>query len=449
MDGGGKVDPNSGIPGTCDAAADHLYDGVRGGNDYYEPNSSNTPGADERGRPRLLARPGRERARGAAVELRARLPRPVRGHEQAVQRDRAWRAVVQRLRQPRRAAPGKRAAQPCLRAGRDRLHEGRATSTPTHSRRSRRSLPMASRPPIRRRSTSSRSAAKRPPPRARRTSRTTRAPSTCPATCAGARSRRASGCSSTVRRAAPRCATASPRPTSQNGMGYYSFKPRPGLRFVVLDTIAENGGDGGNVDHTQFNWLHGELSDAEAKRELVLVFAHHSLETMNQAPLSIFGVGDQGGDQSPLVHFGMGPASGMTRPARSATRHCRRRPTRRCAACSCATRAWSRTSTDTSTTTASTRSSARTARARRSAASGRSTPRPTSTGRSSRARSTSSTTATATCRCSAPRSTRAARRTPAAPRRPATARVSRRRPSSRLASISRELVLQRPGCAQR
>jgi hypothetical protein len=99
-----------------------------------------------------------------------------------------------------------------------------------------------------------------------------------------------------------------------SGMGYYSFKPRPGLRFVVLDTIAENGGDAGNVDNTQFGWLHGQLLDAEAHRELVVLFAHHSLETMTQAPLSIFGVGDNGGNAEPLVHFGTGPNSGLRQP---------------------------------------------------------------------------------------------------------------------------------------
>jgi hypothetical protein len=98
-----------------------------------------------------------------------------------------------------------------------------------------------------------------------------------------------------------------------SGMGYYSFNPRPGIRFVVLDSIAENGGDGGNIDHLQFTWLHEQLLDAEAKHELALVFAHHSLETMNQPPLSVFGAGDQGGDPNPAVHFGMGPEQ-LTQP---------------------------------------------------------------------------------------------------------------------------------------
>jgi metallophosphoesterase (TIGR03767 family) len=91
-----------------------------------------------------------------------------------------------------------------------------------------------------------------------------------------------------------------------SGMGNYSFKPRPGLRFVVLDSIAENGGDGGNIDDTQFRWIHEQLLEAEANKELVVTFAHHSLRTMEQPPISPFGAGDQGGDPSPNVHFGLG-----------------------------------------------------------------------------------------------------------------------------------------------
>ena len=66
------------------------------------------------------------------------------------------------------------------------------------------------------------------------------------------------------------------------GIGYYAFSPKPGLRFVVLDTVADSG-DRGNLDRTQFLWLDAELGAAEGRREFVVVFAHHSLETMTQA----------------------------------------------------------------------------------------------------------------------------------------------------------------------
>ena len=106
------------------------------------------------------------------------------------------------------------------------------------------------------------------------------------------------------------------------GMGNYSFDPlpderdappaRPGLRFIVLDTIAENGGDGGNIDDPQFQWLHQELLAADRRRELVMVFAHHSLRTINQAPVSPFLPGDQGGNSDPFVHYGLGPGETET-----------------------------------------------------------------------------------------------------------------------------------------
>lgn len=67
----------------------------------------------------------------------------------------------------------------------------------------------------------------------------------------------------------------------ESGEGNYSFSPKPGLRFIALDSVAASGPDG-NLDQAQFLWLHGELLAAEAARELVLVFAHHSLPSMTQ-----------------------------------------------------------------------------------------------------------------------------------------------------------------------
>jgi metallophosphoesterase (TIGR03767 family) len=65
-----------------------------------------------------------------------------------------------------------------------------------------------------------------------------------------------------------------------SGAAHYSFSPAPRVRFVVLDTVADNAASG-NVDDAQFRWLEGQLATAEARRELVLVFGHHSLRTMN------------------------------------------------------------------------------------------------------------------------------------------------------------------------
>jgi metallophosphoesterase (TIGR03767 family) len=79
------------------------------------------------------------------------------------------------------------------------------------------------------------------------------------------------------------------------GEGNYAFTPAPGLRFVALDTVADNG-PAGNLDDAQFSWLDGELAAAGGRNELVVVFGHHSLRTMNQAP----------GSGAPPVHYGLG-----------------------------------------------------------------------------------------------------------------------------------------------
>ena len=62
---------------------------------------------------------------------------------------------------------------------------------------------------------------------------------------------------------------------------YYSWAPRKGLRFISLDTVAEGGGSEGNLDHPQFQWLRRELRSAARRDELVVVYAHHTLETMD------------------------------------------------------------------------------------------------------------------------------------------------------------------------
>jgi hypothetical protein len=105
------------------------------------------------------------------------------------------------------------------------------------------------------------------------------------------------------------------------GTGNYSFSPRPGVRFIALDTVAEHGLDGGNLDDEQFTWLHDELLAAEAAHEVVMVFAHHSLGTMGQPPASPFlPPGDTGGNLNPVVHFGEGPReSGIVLPCTKVT----------------------------------------------------------------------------------------------------------------------------------
>ena len=100
---------------------------------------------------------------------------------------------------------------------------------------------------------------------------------------------------------------ASLRPTWAAARAITAFSPKPGVRFIVLDSISERGNADGNIDHQQFKWIHQQLLAAESRRELVFAFAHHSLRTMNQPAASPFPPGDIGGNASLLVHFGLGP----------------------------------------------------------------------------------------------------------------------------------------------
>ena len=65
--------------------------------------------------------------------------------------------------------------------------------------------------------------------------------------------------------------------------GYYSFTPRQGLRFIVLDTVTDDCGtlfcSEGSVDDAQFRWLGLQIEAAKAQGEYVMVFSHHTLRT--------------------------------------------------------------------------------------------------------------------------------------------------------------------------
>jgi metallophosphoesterase (TIGR03767 family) len=70
---------------------------------------------------------------------------------------------------------------------------------------------------------------------------------------------------------------------SRGTASYYAWTPRKGLRFVSLDTVAEGGGSNGNLDDPQYRWLRRELRRARRHGQLVVVFGHHTLETMDNA----------------------------------------------------------------------------------------------------------------------------------------------------------------------
>ncbi len=62
---------------------------------------------------------------------------------------------------------------------------------------------------------------------------------------------------------------------------YYAFAPRRGLRFVSIDTVAEGGSSDGNLDHPQYRWLKRTLGRAQRRDELIVVYGHHTLGTMD------------------------------------------------------------------------------------------------------------------------------------------------------------------------
>jgi metallophosphoesterase (TIGR03767 family) len=86
------------------------------------------------------------------------------------------------------------------------------------------------------------------------------------------------------------------RAASNDQASYYSWNPKPGLRFIVLDTVSESGllvspgsdgtptgGQEGNIDHPQWLWLQRELDRAQAQNELIVLFGHHNIKTLKQA----------------------------------------------------------------------------------------------------------------------------------------------------------------------
>jgi metallophosphoesterase (TIGR03767 family) len=75
-----------------------------------------------------------------------------------------------------------------------------------------------------------------------------------------------------------------PRPqlnASEGTASYYAFNARRGIRFISLDTVAEGGGQSGNLDDPQYRWLRAELKKARKRKQLVVVFGHHTLATMD------------------------------------------------------------------------------------------------------------------------------------------------------------------------
>jgi metallophosphoesterase (TIGR03767 family) len=74
---------------------------------------------------------------------------------------------------------------------------------------------------------------------------------------------------------------------SKGTASYYAWDPRPGVRFISIDTISEGGliaaSSEGNLDDPQFQWLKGQIATATAAKKLIVVFGHHPVRSLTAA----------------------------------------------------------------------------------------------------------------------------------------------------------------------
>jgi metallophosphoesterase (TIGR03767 family) len=70
---------------------------------------------------------------------------------------------------------------------------------------------------------------------------------------------------------------------SKGAASYYAWSPKPAFRFISLDTVAEGGGQHGNLDNSQYKWLEGELKAATKRKQLIVLFGHHPLDNLSNA----------------------------------------------------------------------------------------------------------------------------------------------------------------------
>jgi metallophosphoesterase (TIGR03767 family) len=65
---------------------------------------------------------------------------------------------------------------------------------------------------------------------------------------------------------------------------YYAWSPKPGFRFIALDTTSGAGIVGhsaeGNIDAPQFAWVERQLAAADAANQLVVLYGHHPIRSL-------------------------------------------------------------------------------------------------------------------------------------------------------------------------
>jgi len=319
LDGGRRIHPNSGIPGSCGLTDDgHLYDGVRGGDQYYEPDRSG-PGTDGPGYSPDEAENRSRRDRSSSIRdfpglLEAQnLPFRARGigmpwygifgnHDSLLTgnfaRSKAIAGVATGCVKVTEISDEALAeAAPLAAGGFTQQEEGRAGGILVRD-----VLRTVNDP-------------------AARQQRATIVPGD-PARLPLKKRRYMREHFHTGGRPRGHGFT---RADLRSGEGNYAFSPRRGLRFLVLDSVSDTGGSRGNIGDRQFRWIHRQLLRAGRRHQLVIAFAHHTMQTMNQEVPSGFPGGDQQGAprRAADVHFGNGPGE-TTKPCR--TRRARARP---------------------------------------------------------------------------------------------------------------------------
>jgi 3',5'-cyclic AMP phosphodiesterase CpdA len=73
------------------------------------------------------------------------------------------------------------------------------------------------------------------------------------------------------------------RRNSDGAASYYGWDPpqTPGVHLIALDTTSAGGGDAGSIDDPQFEWLKRELDAAQLAGELVVLFGHHPVRSLD------------------------------------------------------------------------------------------------------------------------------------------------------------------------
>jgi metallophosphoesterase (TIGR03767 family) len=72
---------------------------------------------------------------------------------------------------------------------------------------------------------------------------------------------------------------------SRGEASYYAFSPRPGLRLISINTVAEGDrlNSNGNIDDPQFRWIERQLKAADGRDELVILFGHHPIRSLTNS----------------------------------------------------------------------------------------------------------------------------------------------------------------------